>query len=73
MNFKLQYFVLAGALLFAGSAFAGPNDPHAYPVTASKNPPTHVNHIINANNRAPMYPVTAKAENTHHHVSHHVR
>ena len=73
MNANLKYLVVAGALLFAGSAFAGPNDPHSYPIVASKNTPTHVDHIVNANNRAPVYPVTTKPElhNTHHHVPHH--
>lgn len=74
MNLKVTYLILAGGLLYTGIAFAGPNDPHPYPMTASKNPPTHINHIVNANNRAPAYPVTARPEPrvAHHHLKHHV-
>jgi hypothetical protein len=73
MNKFLSYLLLAGMLVCAGSANAGPNDPHAYPVTASKYQPTHINHIVNSNNRAPVYPMTANAEThvTHHHPKHH--
>lgn len=73
---SLIWATAAVAMICSGVAYAGPNDPHPYPVTASKNSPKHVSHIVNANNRAPIYPATAKTERMqkvshNHHLKHH--